>query len=63
MSKQQLRNSSGTLIGTIETKHDGKLELRNASGTFVGTYDPKTNQTRDKSGTLVGTGNVLTTLL
>jgi hypothetical protein len=63
MAKQDLRDRSGSLIGTIETKSDGKQELRDRSGSLKGTYDPKSNQTRDGSGSLVGTGNLLTTLL
>lgn len=63
MAKQDLRDRSGSLIGSIETRNDGKQELRDKTGSLKGTYDPKSNQTRDRSGSLVGTGNLLTTLL
>jgi len=63
MPTQDLRDRSGRLIGRIEIKSDGKQEIRDASGRLKGHYDPKSNQTRDSSGRLVGTGNLLTTLL
>ena len=63
MAKQELRDRSRLLIGAIETKSDGKQELCDRSGLLKGNYDPKSNQTRDRSGLLVGTGNILTTLL
>ena len=63
MPTQDLRDRSGRLIGRIESKSDGKQEIRDASGRLKGHYDPKSNQTRDSSGRLVGTGNLLTTLL
>ena len=63
MPTQDLRDSSGRLIGKIEINSDGKQELRDSSGCLKGNYDPKSNQTRDTSGRLVGTGNLLTTLL
>ncbi|MEO0020697.1 MAG: hypothetical protein ABIK48_00785 [candidate division WOR-3 bacterium] len=63
MKDQELRDRSGRLLGKIKTLPNGKLELRDAGGRLRGTYDPKTNQTRDSSGRLVGTGNLLTSLL
>jgi hypothetical protein len=63
MADQELRDKSGSLLGKIHTRSDGKLELRDKSGSLKGTYDPKSNETRDKSGSLVAKGNMLTTLL
>ena len=63
MARQDLRDNRGSLIGTIETKSDGKQVIRDSRGSLKGTYDPKSNQTRDSRGSLVGTGNLLTTLL
>lgn len=57
--RQQLRDSSNRPIGTITTTTSGKLEGRDANGRLKGTYDPKTDQTRDSSGRVVGRGNVL----
>ena len=63
MPDQQLKDKSGKLIGTIKTQVGGKQEIRDASGRIKGTFDPKSNVTKDNSGRLVGTGNLLATLL
>lgn len=61
--KQQLRDSNNRPIGTITTTSNGKLEGRDANGRLKGSYDPKTNQTRDSNGRVVGKGNVLAALV
>lgn len=63
MADQELRDKSNRLLGRIKTLSNGKLELRDHTNSLKGTYDPKTNVTRDKSNSLVGKGNLLTTLL
>ena len=63
MAKQELRDKGGSLLGTIETLSNGKLELRDRGGSMKGTYDPKSNETRDRGGSLVAKGNMLATLL
>ena len=60
---QELRDGYGELLGRIIQRSDGKLEGRDQSGKLKGTYDVKTNQTRDNSGRLVGTGNLLSILV
>jgi hypothetical protein len=40
-----------------------KYEGRDASGRLKGTYNPKNNETRDRSGKLVGKGNMLAMLI
>lgn len=62
MKDQVLRNKSNQVIGKIK-EINGKLEIRNPSNQLLGRFDPKTNQTRDKSNRLIGKGNLLTTLL
>jgi hypothetical protein len=63
MSRHDLRDRNGHLLGWITTTSSGKQELRNPYGHLKGTYDPKTNQTCDPNGHLVARGNLLTTLL
>jgi hypothetical protein len=63
MADQDLRDKSGRPIGRIKTLSGGKLELRSAAGNLLGTYDPKQNQTRGPGGNLIGSGNLLGTLL
>jgi len=62
MADQELRDKSGKLLGKIK-EVSGKLEIRNTSGKLLGKYDPKSDQTHDASGKLVGKGNFLSTLL
>lgn len=57
--KQQLRDSNSRTIETITITSNGRLEGRDANGRLKGTYDPKTDQTRDSNGRVVGRGNVL----
>jgi hypothetical protein len=63
MSKQELRDRSNRLIGTVTTRSDSKHEGRDASGRLKGTYDPKNNETRDSSGRLIGKGDMLSSLI
>jgi len=63
MSTQTLKDSSYRVIGYIETKSDGTQVIKDPSYRVKGYYDPRTNQTKDSSYRIVGTGNLLTTLL
>ena len=63
MADRELRDKSGHLLGKIKSLSNGRLELRDASGRLLGHYDPKTDQTRDHTGKLVGKGNLLASLL
>lgn len=58
-----LRDASGRVLGYITKTSAGLLELRNPAQHFVGSYNPKTNETRDAAGRLIGTGNLLATLV
>ena len=61
--KYQLRDSNSRPIGTITTTPAGKLEGRDVNGRFKGSYDPRTDQTRDSNGRVVGRGNVLAAVI
>jgi hypothetical protein len=63
MAGQVLRDRRGRQIGTIKQLSNGKLEAHDATGRVMGTFDPKTNETRDSSGRLVGRGNRLSLLV
>ena len=57
-----LKNSRGFKIGEI-LEIGNILIVKDASGFKKGEYDPRTNITKDVLGRVVGTGNLLTTLL
>jgi len=57
-----LRDRQGNRIAEIQTT-GSKQVLRDKYGNRVGEYDAHTNRTTDKYGNLVGTGNLLLTLL
>lgn len=61
--KQQLCDSNGRPIGTITPTSNGRLEGRDANGRLKGTYDPKSDQTRDSNGRVVGNGNMLAAVI
>ena len=63
MATQELRNKNNKLLGKIHTLSNGVLEIRDATNKLKGKYDPKTNQTRNASNSLVGKGNLLSSLL
>jgi hypothetical protein len=63
MKEQVLKDSSGRIMGKIRETTGGVLEIRDAAGRLKGKFDPRTNETRDSSGRLVGKGNLLATLL
>lgn len=62
MTDQELRDSTGRLIGKIRMSGN-KFEGRDAAGRLKGTYDPRSNETRVGSGKLFGKGNLLSTLI
>ncbi len=60
---QTLKNQLGVILATISTDSKGIQTIRDPLGVILGTYDPKTNTTRNFLGQIVGTGNLLTTLI
>jgi len=62
MSEQILKNSRGTIVGRIQSQ-GGKLVLKDARGSIKGFYEPNSNKTKNAQGSIVGTGNMLSTLL
>ncbi len=63
-AREVLRDSRGTIIGTVEPQRlTGKLVARDARGMVVGSYDPRLNETRDARGQVMGRGKLLGALL
>ena len=59
---KEIRDRHGKLVGTLYIRQYYH-ELRDRNGAYVGTYDILADQTRDRHGVLVGSGNSLITLL
>jgi hypothetical protein len=62
MPKQILKDSRGALLGVIKER-GGKLEIYDSKGGYLGRYDPRRNETYNRTGGKVGYGNLLTMLL
>lgn len=63
MADQVLKDSKGHVIGKISTGSNGTLTIKDSQGHVKGTFDPKTNKTKDAKGHVVGSGNLLASLL
>lgn len=63
MADRILKDKTGRTIARISTASNDVQTIKDATGHTKGTYDPKTNKTKDSTGHIVGTGNLLATLL
>jgi len=63
MDEQLLKDRDGRILGRISTQGNGLHQLRDASGNIKGFYDPKSDTTLNKDGSLAFRGNMLTALL
>jgi hypothetical protein len=63
MNRRTLKDNQFRTIGFVDTDANGKETLRDPQFRIKGYYDPKTNQTKDAQFRLIGTGNILTSLL
>jgi hypothetical protein len=60
---ETLFDKHSKVIGRIITLPDGRSMIQNPNAQTLGYYNPKTNQTINVHGGLVGRGNFLTNLL
>lgn len=58
-----LYDKNGKVIGRMMQSDGGNIKLYSRIGSFLGSYDQKSDKTYDKFGSLVGTGNLLATLI
>ncbi|WP_198086379.1 hypothetical protein [Variovorax sp. E3] len=63
MNRQILRDRLSLIIGFIDTDPRGKQTGRDASSRIVGYYDPRTNKTMDAQSRIIGSGNLLASLI
>ena len=59
---ETLRGRNGQMLGTLR-EESGMIVLRDKHNNKLGYYNPRTNDTRDGNGRLLGRGNLLATLL
>ena len=60
--RQEYRDRTGMLRGWTE-RAGGRIDARDRTGLLLGWYEPKTDETRDRSGRFLGYGNLLVGLI
>ena len=58
-----LYDKNGKIIGRMMQFQDASIKLYSRTGSYLGYYDPKEDKTYNRSGSFVGTGNLLATLI
>lgn len=63
-AREVIRDRNGVVAGALERqRHTGKLIARAKDGRLAGIYDPRSGETRDEHGRLIGRSNLLPVLL
>lgn len=60
--RQEYRDRTGALRGWREVSGN-RISGRDRTGYLVGWYDPARNETRDRTGRFLGTGDMLPALI
>jgi hypothetical protein len=63
MPTDYIKDATGTVLGSIESRPDGEQVLRDAQGRIKGYYDPVSDHTRGPDKRILAKGNVLRTLI
>ena len=63
MAKETLRDFSGRILGSIDTKPNGDAIAYDFYGRIVGKYNKIYNKTYDFYGRIIGEGNLLAGLV
>lgn len=58
-----LTDKNGHVIGQLIDHRNGSIDIQGPTGAFLGRYHTKTNQTFTATGRLIGSGNLLGTLI
>ena len=61
--KKEPKSAPGPQPRLIQRTSDGVIEARDGQGRLLAHFNPKTNETRDPRGDLIGLGNRLPRLL
>ena len=60
--RQEYRDRTGMLRGWRE-QSGGRIDGRDRTGYLVGWYDPHRDETRDRTGRMIGKGDMLAALI
>ena len=63
MATQTLKDRNHSIIGYIETRSDGTQVGKDRNHSIKGYYDPKQDVTKDRNHSIVGRGNLLSSLI
>lgn len=63
MQREHIKDWTGKIIGTVETKSNGDKVIKDFYGRIKGTYVKKLDMTKDFYGRPVGKGDQLISLL
>jgi hypothetical protein len=63
MQREHIKDWTGKIIGTLETKNNGDKVIKDFYGRIKGTYVKKLDMTKDFYGRPVGKGDQLISLL
>jgi hypothetical protein len=63
VSRAELRDPNGRLLGWTAPRSAGIREARDRNGRLLGTYHQEPNETRDRSGRLLYRGDALSALI
>jgi hypothetical protein len=63
MADQVLKDKLGHVLAKISTASNGIQTIKDSLGHVKGTYDPKADKTKDSLGRVIGSGNLLATLI
>jgi hypothetical protein len=58
-----IRDRGGSVIGEIRVRPDRVLEARDRAGRVLGSYDPRSDETKDRRGSVLYKGNALSALI
>lgn len=63
MSKENIKDFYGKILGSIETDARGNKIAKDFYGKILGKYDALTNKTKDFYGKIIATGDVTQSLI
>ena len=63
MAQVEIKNSLGNLLGYIKDQSDCRKMATTRQGSILGFYNPKTNLTQSRLGSILAKGDILSSLI